>query len=76
MDHEVTHHRIPSVSPIPATLKRKRGPSLSGDPPPGGKLKETIDAPVEAVLDDLDELEEYGYSDADSDSSGKISLYT
>lgn len=73
MDHENVANRIPSVSdPIPATLKRKRGPSLSGDPPPSGKLKEAADAPVDAALEDLDELEEYDGSDNNSDSSGEL----
>lgn len=76
MDHEHNVNRIPSVSdPIPATLKRKRGPSLSGDPPPSGKLKEAADAPVDAVLeglDELEELEEYDESDHGSDSSGEL----
>lgn len=70
MENDHTAHRVPSVSPIPTTLKRKRGPSLSGDPP-GGKpvLKQTKDAPTDALAE-LDELEEVDGSDYDSDSSG------
>lgn len=72
MENDHTAHRVPSVSPIPTTLKRKRGPSLSGDPP-GGKpaLKQSKDA-AEDALADLDELEEVDESDYDSDSSGNV----
>lgn len=72
MDHDHTAHRVPSVSPIPTTLKRKRGPSLSGDPL-GGKpvLKQSKDASADAMAD-LDELEEADNSSdfGGSDSSG------
>lgn len=72
MEPDHTINRVPSVSPIPTTLKRKRGPSLSGDPP-GGKpvLKQSKDAPAEALAE-LDELEEVDESDYDSDSSGNM----
>jgi hypothetical protein len=69
------HHinRVPLVSPIPTTLKRKRGPSLSGDPPSGKPvLKQSKDASADALAD-LDELEEeMDGSDFGSESSGKI----
>ena len=74
MDSEHTANRVPSVSPIPTTLKRKRGPSISGDLPVGGKpaLKQSKEEATEAALEDLDELEEYDSSDAGSDSSGMV----
>lgn len=74
MDPNHTTPKIPSVSPISTTLKRKRGPSISGDLPVGGKpaLKQNKEDTVEAALEDLDELEEHSSSDAESDSSGII----
>jgi hypothetical protein len=68
-DHHI--NRVPSVSPIPTTLKRKRGPSLSGDPPSGKPaLKQSKDASADALAD-LDELEEeMDGSDFGSESSG------
>jgi hypothetical protein len=72
MDHDHTINRVPSVSPIPTTLKRKRGPSISGDPPSGKPaLKQSKDASADALAD-LDELEEeMDGSDFGSESSGK-----
>lgn len=74
MDPNHTTSKIPSVSPISTTLKRKRGPSISGDLPVGGKpaLKQNKEDAVEAALEDLDELEEHSSSDVESDSSGII----
>jgi hypothetical protein len=74
MDPNHTTPKIPSVSPISTTLKRKRGPSISGDLPVGGKpaLKQNKEDAVEAALEDLDELEEHSSSDVESDSSGII----
>jgi hypothetical protein len=70
MDQDRSHNRIPSVSPIPTTLKRKRGPSISGDPPSGKPaLKQSKDASADALAH-LDELEEVDSSDYESDSSG------
>ena len=70
MDSEHTANRVPSVSPIPTTLKRKRGPSISGDPPSGKPvLKQSKDASADALAD-LDELEEVDDEEYDSDSSG------
>jgi hypothetical protein len=70
MDSEHTANRVPSVSPIPTTLKRKRGPSISGDPPSGKPvLKQSKDASADALAD-LDDLEEVDEEDYDSDSSG------
>ena len=70
MDSEHAANRVPSVSPIPTTLKRKRGPSISGDPPSGKPLlKQSKDASADALAD-LDELEELDEEDYDSDSSG------
>ena len=75
MDSDHTVNKVPSVSPIPTTLKRKRGPSLSGDPPSGKPvLKQSKDAAADALAD-LDELEELDEEDYDSDSSGKILRY-
>ena len=71
MDSEHTASKVPSVSPIPTTLKRKRGPSLSGDPPSGKPaLKQSKDASADALAD-LDDLEELDEDDYESDSSGK-----
>jgi NAD-dependent histone deacetylase SIR2 len=70
MDSENTANRVPSVSPIPTTLKRKRVPSISGDPPSGKPvLKQSKDASADALAD-LDELEEVDDEEYDSDSSG------
>src|SRR4051794_22109811 len=74
-----SHHnlpKIPTVSPISTTLKRKRGPSISGDLPVGGRpvLKQSKEEATEVALEGLDELEEYDSSDAGSDSSGMIVL--
>jgi hypothetical protein len=73
-DHHI--NRVPSVSPIPTTLKRKRGPSLSGDPPSGKPvLKQSKDASADALAD-LDELEEeMDGSDFGSESSGKLIVF-
>jgi hypothetical protein len=71
MDSEHIASKVPSVSPIPTTLKRKRGPSLSGDPPSGKPaLKQRKDASADALAD-LDNLEELDGDEYDSDSSGK-----
>jgi len=70
MDSEHTANRVPSVSPIPTTLKRKRGPSISGDLPSGKPvLKQSKDASADALAE-LDGLEEVDEEDYDSDSSG------
>ena len=76
MDSNHMNPKIPTVSPISTTLKRKRGPSISGDLPVGGKpaLKQNKEEATDAALEDLDELEEYDSSDAGSDSSGTVVL--
>ena len=73
MDSEHTANKVPSVSPIPTTLKRKRGPSISGDPPSGKPvLKQSKDASADALAD-LDELEEIDDEEYESDDSGNNS---
>jgi len=76
MDSNHNIPKIPSVSPISTTLKRKRGPSLSGDLPVGGKpaLKQQKEEVVDAALEELEELEEYDSSGDESNSSGSSGI--
>jgi NAD-dependent histone deacetylase SIR2 len=76
MDSNHNLPKIPTVSPISTTLKRKRGPSISGDLPVGGKpaLKQSKEEATESAMEGLDELEECDSSDAGSDSSGMVVL--
>lgn len=74
MDPHQNTLKIPTVSPISTTLKRKRGPSLSGDLPAKPALKQSKEEAVEVALEDLDELEEHDSSGDESDSSGSSGI--
>lgn len=81
MDQNNLPDRMHSDSPIPTTLKRKRGPSrsdgLSGDLAGGkpvakqGKEEDQVDG---LVVSSDDVLESNGSSGDDSDSSGNNSI--
>lgn len=80
MDHKNLPDRMHSDSPIPTTLKRKRGPShsdgLSGDiaggkpVPKQGKEEDQVDG----LMVSSDGVLEDGSSGDDSDSSGNNSI--
>jgi len=74
MDSNHNTLKIPTVSPISTTLKRKRGPSLSGDLPGKPALKQNKEEVVEAALEEIDELEAYDSSGDESNSSGSSGI--